>query len=148
MHVNSCFDDFWKKEVAHYSCYEGAIFCSSKNEEALIPFALVRNCSDAEALSFCLKYWESCCRLSRRLGLSYISMRIANTLDLEKQEDQLIDHDYSERICVFTGSPERGPQNGYFVSVESRFKLNFKDGMVEPRKVEQSVSPKSDRAGG
>lgn len=131
MHVSSIFQDFWREEQKRYEAIEGKIFCSDTNETGLIPSALLRNVSEVEVLVFSFRFWESCCRLATSLDLSYISMRIADTLKVEKLESELVSQDYHTRICVLAGSPDGAPQNGYFYSYESNSRIKINDGRLE-----------------
>ena len=137
MHVNSCFSDFWTSEGRLYRDLEGAIFCSDRNDAALIPYALIRNASDIERLQFALQYWESCCRLSERLGLSYISMRIADTAILDREESELTVDDWSDRICTLTGPSSGPPQNGSFFSSTTKLWIKLSDGALGLKSGEQ-----------
>ena len=140
MHIDSCFDDFWKGEAKLYENYEGVIFCSDKNTTALLPYALVRNATDIECLTFSLQYWQSCCRLAQNLGLSYISMRIADTQELNKLESELMADDWSERICTLTGSSTRAPQNGHFYSTTTKLWIKLSDGVLGLKSGEQDTA--------
>lgn len=145
MYFNSRYEEFWRSEEKFYTSFEGAIFCSDRNDTSLLPFALLRNTSDIEQLSFALQYWESCCRLAQTLDLTYISMRIANTLSFDKPENELTSDDWEERISTLTGAPHSTPKNGHFYSTTTKLWIKLSDGALGPKYGEQTVGADRDR---
>ena len=143
MHVTTIFDDFWREESSRYAQIGGAIFCDTANEESLLPYALVRNLNEVETLSFALNFWDSCSRLARDLGLSFVRLRIADTRELSKPEEELESADYYERICVLAGPATSSPANGYFYSYAAKTTIQIKEGVFEMREYDYAKHPSS-----
>ena len=143
MHVTTIYDDFWREEVSRYAHISGAIFCDSANEECLFPYALVRDLSEIEALSFALGFWSSCSRLARELGLPSVSIRIADTRELSKPEEELESADSYERICVLSGPATECPTNGYFYSYAARTTIQIKEGVLKMKEYDYAKHPSS-----
>ena len=143
MHVTTIYDGFWREEAGRYAQISGAIFCDQANEESLLPYALVRNLNEIETLTFALRFWDSCSRLARELRLSTVRIRIADTRELSKPEDELDSTDYYERICVLTGPATDSPSNGYFYSYAAKTTIQIKDGVLETREYDYAKHPSS-----
>jgi hypothetical protein len=131
MTIKTTFEDFWNNEASSYSKIEGVIFCSNTNPQSLLPFALIRNLCEVEALAFCLQFWESCSRLAKEQNLTHISMRIADTEEISKHETDLTEHDWKTRICTLAGPVGKPPENGWFYSYKSDRKIDIIDGALQ-----------------